>query len=105
MREIKLWATLPDGSTRRLLWIDDWDINWQGVYHFADPVPLPKGTQIHVIATYDNSEGNHANPNHPPKRVLYGPASTDEMLGCHIQILPDGPEADKVIRKKWRYAL
>ena len=105
MREIKLWATLPDGSVRRLLWIDDWDINWQGTYHFAEPVGLPKGTKLHVIATYDNSDGNHANPNHPPKRVGFGPASTDEMLGCHVQILPDRPENDHHLTRKWPLAL
>jgi peroxiredoxin len=105
MREIKLWADLPDGTTRRLLWIDDWDLNWQGVYHFAEPVALPRGTKLHVIATYDNSEANPSNPNRPPKRVRFGPASTDEMLGCHVQILPDRPEDDRVIRKKWPYSL
>ena len=80
---IKLWAVLPDGTTRRLLWIDDWDMNWQGVYHFAEPVALPRGTKLHVVATYDNSDANTSNPNRPPKRVRFGPASTDEMLGFH----------------------
>ncbi len=105
MREIKLWAELPDGTLRRLLWIDDWDLNWQGIYHLASPVALPKGTKLHLVATYDNSEGNPSNPNRPPRRVVFGPASTDEMLGCHVQILPDRPEDEPLIRKKWPYAL
>ena len=105
LREMKLWATLPDGDTRRLLWIDDWDFSWQGVYHFAEPVALPKGTTLHVAATYDNSAGNPVNPNHPPVRVRYGTAATDEMLGCHLQVLSDRPEDDAVVRKKWPFSL
>src|SRR4029453_13284318 len=28
-RNMKMTATLPDGSTKGLLWIDDWDFGWQ----------------------------------------------------------------------------
>jgi peroxiredoxin len=100
MREIKLWAALPDGTIRRLLWIDDWDFNWQGQYHFADPVSLPAGTRLHLVAYYDNSEANPFNPNSPPVRVRYGLTSRDEMLGCYLQILPDDHDAEEGIRKK-----
>ena len=31
---------------------------------------------------------NPRNPNHPPARVKWGPASTDEMAGLHIEIAP-----------------
>ncbi|HWE37261.1 MAG TPA: cytochrome c [Isosphaeraceae bacterium] len=101
LRTIKLWAVLPDGSVLRLLWIDDWDFNWQGQYHFREPVALPKGTTLHVVASYDNSSSNPSNPHHPPVRVRFGPASTDEMLGCHLEILPDTPEAGRTVRAKW----
>jgi peroxiredoxin len=105
MRQIKFWAELPDGSTRRLLWIDDWDFNWQGQYHFAEPVPLPKGTRLNLVATYDNSSDNPSNPHRPPRRVRYGPSSDDEMLGCHVGILPDGPEDERIVWAKWPYGL
>ena len=36
---------------------------------------------------YDNSEGNVRNPSHPPRRVRWGPDSTDEMAGLHVQAL------------------
>lgn len=104
MREIKAWAVLPDASIERLIWIDDWDFNWQGQYHYAEPVALPKGTEIHVVARYDNSDANPFNPNRPPKRVRYGLASTDEMLGCHVQFLVDNPEDEPIVRKKWMKA-
>jgi hypothetical protein len=38
--------------------------------------------------TYDNSERNVRNPNHPPKRVTWGAGSTDEMAGLHLQVIP-----------------
>jgi hypothetical protein len=99
LREISLTATLPDGRVSPLLWIDDWDFNWQGQYHFARPVPLPKGTRLDVVAYYDNSAANPANPSHPPRRVKFGSASTDEMLGCHLQMIADDAEAQRIFDK------
>ncbi len=84
-REMKVWSRSSEGQTRPLLWIKDWDFNWQGKYSFAHPVRLRKGTKIYVDAWYDNSEGNSLNPNSPPKTVHWGPDSTDEMLICHFQ--------------------
>ena len=42
-KEFKATATLPDGSTKPLLWIQDWDFNWQDGYNYKQPVILPKG--------------------------------------------------------------
>ncbi len=84
-REIKVWTKSPDGSAKPLLWIKDWDFNWQGQYSFAKPVRLRKGTRIIVDAWYDNSANNPLNPNSPPKTVRWGDDSTDEMLLCHFQ--------------------
>jgi hypothetical protein len=105
LREMTVTVRRPDGNVERLLWIDDWDFNWQGQYHFAKPVALPKGTELELIGVYDNSAANPRNPNAPPKRVQFGPASTDEMLGCHIQVLPDRPEDYPAFRKKWPQGL
>ncbi len=101
LREMTLTATRPDGTIERLLWIDDWDFNWQGQYHFAKPVALPRGTELELVGIYDNSADNPRNPSSPPRRVRFGPASTDEMIGCHIQALPDRPQDYTVFRKKW----
>jgi mono/diheme cytochrome c family protein len=40
------WATLPDGSTKELIYIKDWDFHWQDVYQLSKPMPLPKGTVL-----------------------------------------------------------
>jgi hypothetical protein len=35
-------ALLPDGTTKALIDIKRWDLNWQAVYRYAEPVFLPK---------------------------------------------------------------
>ena len=76
---MKLTATFPDGATKTLLQIDDWDFAWQDQYPFEHFVALPKGTRLDGWITYDNSAENPRNPSNPPKRVTWGEQSTDEM--------------------------
>ena len=78
-RDMKIDAHLPDGKVLPLIWIKDWDFNWQGGYNYASPVPLTKGTRIEMVYTYDNSTGNPRNPVNPPVRVTYGEETTNEM--------------------------
>ena len=47
-REIRAWATLPNGATERLILIKDWDFHWQDVYMYSQPIALPKGTRIEM---------------------------------------------------------
>jgi hypothetical protein len=91
-REMKMTATLPDGSARGLLWIKDWDFNWQDSYFFRAPLRLPKGTRLDVEIVYDNSAGNPRNPSSPPVRVRWGRESHDEMGG--MTLLVAMPPAD-----------
>jgi tetratricopeptide (TPR) repeat protein/mono/diheme cytochrome c family protein len=86
-REIKGFATLPDGTTKWLIYIKDWDFNWQDVYRYANPIVLPRGSTIAMQYTYDNSAGNRRNPDSPPKRIRWGQNSTDEMGDLWIQVL------------------
>lgn len=87
-KDIKAFAKLPDGTVRWLIWIKDWDFHWQDVYQYATPVPLPRGTTVTMQYTYDNSDQNKHNPRHPPHRVVFGPASSDEMGDLWLQVLP-----------------
>jgi tetratricopeptide (TPR) repeat protein/mono/diheme cytochrome c family protein len=84
------FATLPDGSRKWLIRISNWDLNWQSVYRYRVPVFLPKGTTISMCFHYDNSAANPRNPNSPPKRILAGDQSTDEMGHLWLQVLPRG---------------
>ena len=90
-REMKVTATLPSGRTKPLLWINDWDFNWQGQYVYSSPVALPRGTVIDMEAFFDNSSDNSRNPNNPPKTVWEGPRTADEMCGLRIQVVIDQP--------------
>jgi tetratricopeptide (TPR) repeat protein len=90
--EIRATADLPDGSRQWLLLIDDWDFNWQDVYRYATPIPLPKGTTITMVYTYDNSEDNPRNPDRPPRRVIFGQNSTDEMGDLWLQVVTKTPD-------------
>jgi len=87
-KQMDAWATLPDGTRVWLIKIASWDINWQAVYNYRQPVWLPKGTTVEMRITYDNSESNPRNPNHPAKRVRTGPRSEDEMGHVWLQVLP-----------------
>ena len=78
-RQMNAVATLPDGSTRSLLSIRDWDFNWQDSYIYKQPFTLPKGTRIDVAITYDNTAENPRNPISPPRRAVFGEQSFDEM--------------------------
>jgi len=87
-RRIEGFATLPDGTTKWLLRISDWDFNWQGVYRYATPVSLPAGTTVGMRWTYDNSTDNPRNPNRPPRRVTFGQRTSDEMSELWFQVVP-----------------
>jgi len=84
--EMKMTAQLPDGSLEQLLYIDDWDLNWQDRYTYKTPVRLPAGTVIKTVLVYDNSEDNPDNPTIPPVRVKWGRESTDEMGSITLQV-------------------
>jgi hypothetical protein len=89
-KEMKVDARFPDGKSATLVWIKDWDFNWQGQYRYVSPIMLPKGTRIEMRYVYDNSEGNPHNPSHPPKAVKFGEQTTDEMGFAFLQVaLPD----------------
>jgi Flp pilus assembly protein TadD len=87
-REMSIQAILPDGHTRSLLHIPQWNFQWQQDYRYTTPVALPQGTTIVMRYTYDNSEQNTANPHRPVHRVMWGPQSSDEMGNLGVQVLP-----------------
>ena len=86
-RTVKGFATLPDGTTKWLIQINDWDFRWQHVYRLVAPLPLPKGTIISMTYSYDNSIENARNPQPEPRRVTWGQRSSDEMGDLWVQVL------------------
>jgi len=104
-REFRLSATLPDGTDQPLLWINDWDLDWQDQYRYAKPVRLPKGTVVTLAAYFDNTEENPKNPFKPPRRVRYGVETKDEMCACHLEFLPDDPSGYEAYKSKSPFSL
>ena len=104
-REVTGLATLPDGSTRTLISIRDWDLRWQHVYRYKTPVSLPKGTTVSLRYRYDNSAANVRNPANPPVRVSWGQQSHEEMGDLWLQVLAKAPEErqwlDTAFRSQW----
>lgn len=86
-KEMTMTATLPGGDKMVLLEIDDWDLDWQDRYYFADRPRLPKGTRIDTVLVYDNSTGNPENPFDPPQRIKWGQQSTDEMGSVTLSVV------------------
>ena len=91
------FATLPDGSRKWLIRIPEWDIKWQAVYRYPKPLFLPKGTIVSMRFHYDNSAANPRNPNSPPRRVVSGNQSTDEMGHLWLQMLTRGPGDQRAV--------
>jgi tetratricopeptide (TPR) repeat protein/mono/diheme cytochrome c family protein len=104
-RQVRGYATLPDGSTRWLLYIKDWDFRWQHVYRYRTPVVLPKGSTIHTEYVYDNSADNPHNPQLPPQRVRWGPRSADEMGDLWLQVLARDDGELSVLNRGFRRKL
>lgn len=100
-KEMKVNAQFPDGRTEQLIWIRNWDFNWQGEYRYRAPVHLPKGTRIEMRYVYDNSAANPHNPSNPPRRVTYGEQTADEMALVFLQVVLPHPEDVAEFRREF----
>jgi hypothetical protein len=89
-RSMKAEAVLPDGARKPLIFVKEWDFNWQLNYMFAEPLKLPKGSRVEIEAVYDNSAQNPNQPSSPPKPVTWGEETTDEMFLLIASYTVDG---------------
>jgi len=101
-REIKAWAERPDGTTEPLLWIKDWSFDWQDEYRYVEPVLLPAGSRLRLDLVYDNSDANPRNPSAPPRRMVWGPSSHDEMGDVWLKVLPVEAEERALLEEAQR---
>lgn len=103
-RETRAVAVLPDGRVEPLVWIEDWDFNWQSGYQYIQPLRLPAGTRIEFDVVFDNSLRNPQNPHVYPRWVHWGEESTDEMAVCFFDVsTPDDADLDELIRHNRQY--
>ncbi|MGF1577803.1 MAG: redoxin domain-containing protein [Gemmataceae bacterium] len=78
-KEMYVTMTTPDGKTKTIIGIDDWDYQWQEEYRFKKPLKIKRGTKLTVKAYYDNTADNPLNPFSPPRTVTFGDETTNEM--------------------------
>ena len=87
-KRLEVWAVLPNGRRRDFIRISDWNFNFQDEYRYRSPVRVPAGSILTMHYTYDNSSANPRNPFDPPRRIVAGLQSTDEMAELLLQVLP-----------------
>ncbi|MDR3689880.1 MAG: EF-hand domain-containing protein [Fimbriimonas sp.] len=93
--DMTVTATLPSGTNRQLIHVEPYDFNWQTRYAFKEPIDLPAGTHLSLVAHYDNSTDNPHNPNNPPKKVTFGEQTTNEMCFAFFTYTFDGEHLTK----------
>ena len=81
-------ATRPDGTKETLLHVPNYNFDWQLFYYPEEPKHFPKGTEIEIIAHYNNSESNEFNPD-PTRDVGFGLQTTDEMMFGVFEMIAD----------------
>ena len=100
---MQVTAILPDGRTRVLSRVSDFNFNWHNNYVYADDAAplLPKGTVIAVKSWWDNTAANRANPD-LNQWVGWGDRTVDEMGHAWINVtyMDDGDFATAVAERE-----
>ena len=92
----------PDGREQVLLNVPKYDFNWQLGYDLAEPLKVPAGAKLIVIAHYDNSANNKFNPD-PNQTVYNGDMTWEEMFAPFFAISVDkSVDPAKVIKTSLR---
>ena len=90
----------PDGRKEIVLSVPHYDFNWQLGY--ATSIQVPKGSNLHVDAHFDNSPDNKFNPN-PNKTVFYGEMTWEEMMFPFFGVVVDrNTDPKKIVKSKVR---
>jgi len=82
-KSTKFVFTYPDGRVETAFHVPKYNFDWQRTYHLKEPYTVPKGTQVEIIAEWDNSAGNPLNPD-PSLEIGWGWKTNDEMYGGSI---------------------
>jgi mono/diheme cytochrome c family protein len=97
-KDMTYTAKYLDGTTETLLSVPKYDFNWQITYELARPRIFPKGTEIEVVAHFDNSVNNKFNPD-PTQDVRWGDQTFEEMMigfwGTVVERAPTPPSQQK----------
>ncbi|HVR30578.1 MAG TPA: cytochrome c [Thermoanaerobaculia bacterium] len=78
----------PDGKRETLLDVPRYNYNYQWLYYPAEAIAVPAGSKLEVTATWDNSEGNPANPD-PGAEIVYRGDTLNEMFVGFFEAIED----------------
>ena len=79
-KDMEIRLIYPNGRSETIIRVPHYSFQWQIGYDEAQPLPIPKGTRMQVIAHLDNSPNNPNNPN-PNVAVPHGDQSWEETVG------------------------
>jgi hypothetical protein len=82
-RSIEVWLNPGTARAKLLLEIPRWNFHWQAVYGLQRPVPAGPGDVLRVTCRHDTSLRRG-----PPRYVLWGEGTTDEMCLGIVQVTP-----------------
>jgi mono/diheme cytochrome c family protein len=85
-KDMEIRFQYPTGESQTMLNVPHYSYLWQTIYYEEQPLQVPKGTKVDVIAHWDNSANNPLNPD-PTKTVRWGDQSWDEMLVPFVGVL------------------
>jgi len=91
-KSMRIDVVYPDGRAQTLLNVPAYNFNWQITYRTAEPILIPKGTRMKIVAHFDNSRNNPLNPD-PTHAVRWGSASETEMMDGWIEYVDASPAA------------
>lgn len=79
-KSMSVEVTRPGAAAAEtILNIPSYDFEWQTQYKFVTPVSLPKGTQLRIVAHFDNSANKRGNPD-PARVIRWGTPTKAEMM-------------------------
>jgi hypothetical protein len=87
-KDFEYRVVFPNGETRTILRVPQYNWHWQLWYNLAEPIDLPPGARIECTAHFDNSANNPENPD-PTKTVIWGQQSWDEMMVGFFNLVYD----------------
>jgi hypothetical protein len=87
-KDMEIKFQYPTGESETMLNVPHYSYLWQTIYYEKDPLKVPQGTRVNVVAHWDNSANNPLNPD-PTATIRWGDQSWDEMLVPFVGVLVD----------------
>src|SRR5262245_14942727 len=92
-KSVKITMTTPDGTTKTIIDVAEWDYNWQEQYFLKERIKVKQGTRFDIEAVFDNSSSNPNQHSNPPIDVRFGEQTTNEMLFGFLGATKNNPKA------------